>query len=397
MGSRNQVIDAGRVAAMLAVICCHALLYFVRVGDGSWEVVPWAPGPVMWWLTWVFALLPLFFVAAGFGAAAALESVSAGYITRRVQALASQLAVNLALFAGVGTAFAWFWSAAAAAEYSARFGQLFWFLVVYLLLTAAAPVLARTSDRVLSAIAAALVPAIAAVDYLARDAWDLHWLNLVLVWPLAFIWGMGYRRGWLRAVPTWGLAVLAAACYGVIALLVGFAGYPVAAVAWADALVANIQPPTLAMVPLSLAQLCLLAIADRLWTPRFRWLRAANALVFPAYLWHIWLIIAANAGFAGLAMLWPAASGPGWSQWAVLAFSLALVAATVPLLARVRLPIPRISRTRATAAYVFLTGGLFALWQFGAVLHPATPEAALAVLLTALGLAAALARPRRGG
>jgi hypothetical protein len=239
-----------------------------------------------------------------------------------------------------------------------------------------------------------------AVDVVARQPGldGLQWLNLFLAWPLAHQWGIAYHRGWFRGWPApAGWAGVAAAAAGIAVLVFGL-GYPPAAVAWADVLVANLQPPTVAALVMGFGQACLLGLAQRAGVfaepgERGRTLLVAlNALLFTVYLWHIPVIVLAGGLLAGATLLWPAAAGLLLQPLLWLVLVLAGLAALVPLVARLewRL-IPRVapeagSPAVTVAGFAVLLAGTTAVWLSGAVVHPGAPASSVAVALLVTGL-----------
>jgi hypothetical protein len=288
----------------------------------------------------------------------------------------------------------------AAVSLSRQFAQLLWFLVVYLVLLLASPALVAAFDRWGWLSLLPLAVGAVAVDVVARQPGldGLQWLNLFLAWPLAHQWGIAYHRGWFRGWPApAGWAGVAAAAAGIAVLVFGL-GYPPAAVAWADVLVANLQPPTVAALVMGFGQACLLGLAQRAGVfaepgERGRTLLVAlNALLFTVYLWHIPVIVLAGGLLAGATLLWPAAAGLLLQPLLWLVLVLAGLAALVPLVARLewRL-IPRVapeagSPAVTVAGFAVLLAGTTAVWLSGAVVHPGAPASSVAVALLVTGL-----------
>ena len=402
--SRNHLIDLARVASMAIVVTFHTLLYVVVVRDGVPEVIPWAPGPVAWGLSWVLAIIPVFFVAAGYANTVVVDRSRReaqhypGYLAGRVRRLLGPITLFCGVFTVASTVPAWLGFLPDALALSPRFAQLFWFLVVYLGLLAAAPVLVAAHDRFGGWAMAPFVVAAVLVDVLARcgGLGELQWLNLAFVWPLAHQWGIAYRRGWFSTWPGPALIGGVAACGVLIAGLVFGLGYPPAAVAWADVLVANLQPPTVAVLVMGFAQTCVIGLLDRLGVARTlseraaRGVAVANALLFSVYLWHIPLIVAAAGLLVGLTLAFPGVAAVALSSVVWLALTWSLVVLVVPPIARLEQRLSPAPGSRAgwpsVVAFGALVVGLFAQWQFGAVLHPAAPAACVATLTLAAGL-----------
>lgn len=406
MPPRNHLIDIARICAMLIVVVFHTLLWQVLLVDGRVEVVPWAPGPVFWAISWVATFVPVFFVAAGYANAVVVDTWRASgrpysaFLTHRGSRLLGPMTVFMVMFAGLSTIAAWAGWLSDAILRSAQFAQLLWFAVVYELLLAAAPLAVWLHDRFGAWAMLPLLLGTIAVDLAVRLSGDLglQWLSLAVVWPLAHQWGIAYHRGWFRRWPTGLLLSVLAGSVALIALLVFGLGYPPAAPAWADVLVANLLPPTLAILVLGLAQTCVLAlleragVARRLSEPVSGAVRLTNALLLTIYLWQVLAIVVGAAVLVGLSLLLPPLAPVLMNPLVLVVVVLALLAIAVPAIARldarcmpVRGPGPA-PRGLAEAGYALFAAGTWAVWQFGAVLHPADPAAVAAVLLFAAGV-----------
>jgi hypothetical protein len=385
---------------MLIVVIFHTLLWQVLLVDGHIQVIPWAPGPVWWAISWICTIIPVFFVAAGYANAAVVDSwrrTGSGYssfITVRVSRMIGPMTVFILVFAALGTVGAWIGWPAQAAAYSRQFAQLLWFAVVYLLLLGAAPLAVWLHDRFAGWVMLPLLVALIGVDVAVRVSGDqsLQWLNLAFVWPLAHQWGIAYHRGWFRNWPTRWVVGLFASGAVVIAALVGWLHYPQAAVAWADIPVANLLPPTLAITVLGLCQTAVLAllekahVAERLSEAWQRRIRLTNALLLSAYLWQVPVIVVVAAALAGLSLLFPAASGVLLHPLLLVVGVLAVLSVTVPQVARLEMrliPTPGIGDPdpwRAVGGFALFATGTWAVWQWGALLHPSEPTAGLALI-----------------
>ena len=406
VAARNHLIDLARVVSMLVVVVFHALLWQVLLVDGQVQVVPWAPGPVFWGISWVATIIPVFFVAAGYANAVVVDTWRAtrtpyaAFLTRRGSRLLGPMSLFLIVFTAIGTTAAWLGWLPQSAALSRQFAQLLWFAVVYQLLLAAAPLAVWLHDRFGAWPMLPLLLGAIAVDVATRVTGDLglQWVNLAFVWPLAHQWGIAYHRGWFRSWSTGRLLAVLAGSAAVIVVLVVWLHYPPAAVAWADVLVANLLPPTLAILFLGLAQTCVLGlleragVASRLGERTAGLVRLANALLLTAYLWHSPAIVVGAGALVGLSLLLPAAAPVLMHPLLLVVVVLAVVAVAVPLLARVEVRlIPREGpglppRGLAEVGYALFTAGTWAVWQFGAVLHPLDPAGLLAALLFAAGV-----------
>lgn len=413
--TRNHLIDVARVGSVVVVVIFHTLLWVVGMKNGQITVEPWAPGPGWWFASWFFAIIPVFFVAAGFANAVIVDGSRARgitwsrYLVERGTRLAGPLSLFIAVFALVSSVPAWFGALDPATVLSRQFAQLLWFLVVHLGLLLAAPFLIGVFDRFGAWSMFPLAALAVAVDVVVRQTgqFDLQWLNLVVIWPLAHQWGVAYHRGWFRQWPVGRNLVLLGGCAVLLVAMVFGLGYPPAAVAWADVLVANLQPPTVAVLILGMAQASALGLAEHYGLARelpARWLsplRAANALLFTVYLWHIPVIVLAGGILAGGSLLWPGVAGVLLSQLVFLVLVLTLVLGLVPVIGQLewRL-IPPVApeapgRGRAPLAFGVLWAGVTAVWQCGAVIHPGALASTVAVglLFAGVALVARAARP----
>lgn len=391
---------------MLIVVVFHSLLWQVLLTDGEVRVTPWAPGPVFWAISWLAAIIPVFFVAAGYANAVVVDKWRASgapygaFLTLRGSRLLGPMSLFLIVFTLIGTVAAALGFLAPALALSRQFAQLLWFAVVYQLLLAAAPLAVWMHDRAGVWVMLPLLAGVVAVDVAVRTTGnlELQWLNLAFAWPLAHQWGIAYHRGWFRGWTAICLWTVIAASAALIAALVGWLHYPPAAVAWADVLVANLLPPTLAIVALGLAQTCALGLLERagvasaLGDRAAGGVRLANALLLTAYLWHIPVILVTAGVLIGLSLLLPAAAAVFMHPLVLVGLVLVVVAVTVPLLARLELRLipgsgPGFPRPgRAELGYAVFTAGTWLVWQSGAVLHPDAPGPATAVLLFGFGV-----------
>lgn len=415
---RNHVIDLARIGSVLIVVIFHTLLYQVSLDAGRLVITPWAPSKVWWVISWFATIIPVFFVAAGYANTVIVDRAVADrtrypdYLVHRVRRLLGPLTLFSTVNCLVSSVPAALGQFEQAAQLSRQFAQLLWFLAVYLLIVAVAPAAVSLHDRwgvwpMLPLVAAAV----------AVDAWSftiadpgVRWLNLVFVWLVAHQWGIAYHRGWFRRWPAWvNVAVIGGAAIAIAALVFGL-GYPASAVGWADIPIANVQPPTVAIAALGLAQTAALALvergglAGRLRPGVARVIAVANALLFTVYLWHIPAILLGGSLLYLLALAWPGAAGFLLSQGLFVVVVLVVVVVVVPLIAQVELrlippaPSAEVPALRALLGFAVLFAGTIAVWQRGTLVHPAATESTLAVLTLAAGIAltarAAATRPR---
>ena len=405
---RDRVMDAVKALALLLVIAGHSLAWTVTSSGSVINTLDAVP--YMFPLTWVLQILPLFFLLAGAGLtrlAAARDS--RGYLVRLTRLSAPALpliavAMVLALIAGV---FAGQDAGRAAGLLPV---QLVWFLGVYLVLVAAAPLLVRFSGPLAIAIWLVLI---LGVDLLRINVNELiGWVNLILVWGLFA--AIGTRLDRLRTVrrPILAIGVIVFAAAAIIAIVVG--PYSPALIS-TDAVkgISNLAPPTIVLALVGLAQICLLLLVwpllqraldrDRLWVP----IAIFASRAMEIYLWHMLVFTLAIAGMIGLGIA-PAALSPLWwlQHIAVAAVVLGVVWFAAPGLGRLARslagllarPFPRLSLGTAWARGLLVVAAiaLLCVSESGVaepvtlrsvLLLPYVPLAALLVLGIIVGIA----------
>lgn len=389
---------------MLVVVVFHSLLYQIDLVNGRPVLVPWAAPTWLYPLTWPLMIMPLFFVAGGFAHTLTIDRMRrehAGighYLASRGRRLIGPLGLFVAVSALASTLAAWGGWPDEASELSRLLMQLLWFITVYLVIVAIAPVMVTLHDRHGVRVMIALATLAALVDAWSLRTGDVDFrnINMLLVWPLVHQMGIAYERGWWRRGPAWTPWAAIALGSGLVAFLVLEAGYPPSSVGFADLPIANIQPPTLAMAALALAQCGVLGLVERSgrladlpgWTERA--IAALNAVMVSVYLWHIPCIALAGGLLYLAATAAPGLAGILLSQGVVAAAALLVVAAAVPLLGQIELRLipplgPRQDATLAMLAYGLLVAGTLFVWQFGTVVHPQRVGSSIGVLSIFLG------------
>jgi surface polysaccharide O-acyltransferase-like enzyme len=333
---RDRVMDAVKALALLLVVVGHSLAWTVT---GSGSVINTLDAvPAVFPLTWVLQILPLFFLMAGAGLRRLSSARDArGYVARltRLAAPALPLIAVTMVLAAIAQALAGSDASNAAGVLPV---QLVWFLGVYLVLVAVAPLLVRLSGP--WAVAAWLA-VILGVDLLRVNVNELFgWANLILVWGLFAALGTHLDR--LRTLPRALLAVGAIVSAGAAIIAIVIGPYSPALIS-TDAVegISNLAPPTIVLALVGLAQICILLLVwpwlqrlldrDRLWVPVA--IFASRAMEI--YLWHMLVFTLAIAGMLALVLAPAALSLLWWLQHiGVAAVVLAVVWFAAPGLAR---------------------------------------------------------------
>ena len=368
---RERYVDFLRVFSLAVVMLGHWLMAAVEWRDGrlvAGNVLEAAPAAQ--WLTWVFQIMPVFFIVGGFSNTASWTAAArdgrgygewlAGRLTRLVRPVLVFVGVWMGLVAGLAVA-----GVAPAAVRAGSIAQPLWFLAVYVVVVGLAPAMVVAQRRWGWGVSVALAGGVATVDLLR---WPLGvpmvgWLNLALVWLFAHQLGVAWRGGAVAAWSRRRLWLLAGVGLGGLFVLTGALGYGRSMVGVGGGR-SNTFPPSVALVALGVWQFGLAMLVrpavDR-WLDRPRaWAAvvAANGMAMTVFLWHLTalVIVAAVALPRGL-MPAPAVGTAAWWAWRPVWLA-ALAVALVPLVwlfARVEL------RRAAAAAPDGVRAGVAAL------------------------------------
>lgn len=402
---------------MAVVVLFHGLIYQVSLTpDGSVDAVMWAPPTWVWGLSWLLMSMPAFFACGGFANALIVDKMHARgtgyphYLANRGRRLTGGLTLFVTFFAVIATVVAAIGYGDMAADLSRSLMFLLWFISVYLVIVAFAPLAVRLHDRFGVWVIVAMLAGIAIVDraYLGYGRHDIAQINMFLVWPLAHQMGIGYQRGWFRTGPRWlAWAVLLGAAGG-IGVLIAWFGYPASAVGFANAPRANHLPPTLAMALLGIAQVAGMGLIERSRvfehpTPRVeRRLARLNALMMTVYLWHVPIILIGGGVLLILARAVPGGAPILFSPPAVLLAGVGLLVTIVPLIGLVEFRlIPELGDTQdrdlALLSFVLMIAGSMLVWHHGTVIGWAYPLSTLGVTAIWAGALTMVKASRPGG
>ena len=322
ISKRDLTLDIARVFCVVLVVVIHLLM--VGVGNGPDGLVvsrPLENQPWFWIATWFGQIMPLFFVVGGFASLTAWRSLqrrggtAADYVRNRVLRLA-QPALPLFLFyvVVVGAATLLQIDPELLGTVVAGAGFPLWFLAAYTACQALVPLMARLHAVAPKRTLLVLLALVVLFDTLrfTIGVTELGLPNMVFVWLLAQQFGFWYADGWFAARNGWQLAGITLASYAVLAAVSLPDGW------YSNDMLANLNPPTLPLVALALAQACILR-ALKPWLARLMNTHAARAVVFlvgtrlmTIYLWHLPIIIM----LSGVALLIPGASPePASAAW----------------------------------------------------------------------------------
>jgi hypothetical protein len=370
-------------------------------------------------LTWLFQVMPLFFLVGGFANAASLDAARRSgtpdhvWLAGRLRRLITPAAVFAAVWGVAGVAAQVLGIGLLAAAGAAAVIPL-WFLANYTIDTVAAPTVLRLYRRYGWAAPAALAALVATLD-VARLAGVpyLPWANWVLGWVFFQCLGVAWRdrrSAWAARPAMRRLAGGGAVALSAAAALVAFGPWS-ASMVHAPGLTgaSNTWPPSLPLLLFGIGQ-CLLAVAAapaldgllersaRLWTL----VVAANGVAMSVYLWHFtaMTLVAAPAFSAGLLPVLPIGTAGWWATKALLmAGATVVLGGIVAAVARHE----RAGLTRSSAAVPAGRFGVYGLAVVAAIafeavtlLRPGTPAGALGCA-TVVGVWALVRRSRGAG
>jgi len=336
LSKRDLTLDLARVFAVLLVVVIHLLE--VGVGTGPHGLTISRPLEHQPWfnaLTWVFQIMPLFFVVGGFASLAAWRSLgrrgggAADYVKTRVRRRAQPAFPLFVCYVGVvGAATLIGVDPKLLGPVVLGAGSPLWFLAAYGLCQALVPFAVHWHLRAPKRTVLVLLVGAIIVDAARYSTGNntVGLLNLFFVWVLIQQFGFWYADGWFDRRSWWQLVLVALASWATLFPLTIWGPY-------SPDMLTDLNPPTVPLIALGLSQACALRLL-RPALARLMRTRGARATVFligsrlmTVYLWHLPIIII----LAGVALLIPGASPePGsalwwWSRIPIYALVLALL------------------------------------------------------------------------
>ena len=385
---RNHYVDLLRVFSIAMVVLGHWLITSLVYRDGGFSAAN-ILGQDRWtqWVTVLFQVIPLFFLAGGYSAAASWSGhlADGGRATAWLRGRAQRLLLPTALYTAVASLVV---VAARALGADPALLDLagwavalqLWFLPVYLGLLLLTPTLHAAHRRWGLAVPAGMSALGIAVDVTVVDshAAPLGWLNYLLVWGVLYQLGFSWEDGRLRRhrplLPA--LALAGAACY---ALLVTVGPFPVSLIGVSSSRIDNTSPPSVALLAFALAQCAVFVSLEPLVSRllldarELRTVQAvgrANALVMIVYLWHMVPVVIVGAALYPTRVL-PTAQPVDGEWWLlripwIVALALVLAPLTLAAAAVTRLLLALPAPVRGCLP-LLLTGVLlagYALYRF---------------------------------
>lgn len=325
---RNRYVDFLRSVSILVVIVGHWLIATAYYADGILAHGHLLKSePQTQWLTWLFQVMPIFFIVGGYSNGVSLESArrkGAAYgdwLSARLNRLVAPLLVLVVSWAIIGIVMSMFGVSPENIQYASQASLIpTWFLAIYIMVVILAPLTYRFWQKYgfISFWVFVLVAVIVDVLFFVADLRWLGWTNYFWVWlavhHLGFAWRDGRFKSPVKLLLYSGLGFLS------LWLLISKGPYPLAMVGSPDEGLSNSLPPKITLLTLGVFQFGLLlalegpmrrALASvRLWAATV----LINSMIMTVYLWHITVMIVLVAllyladGFGlGLA--------PGTQEW----------------------------------------------------------------------------------
>lgn len=311
---RNRYADFLRAVSICMVIVGHWLVVAPYLDSGELvpadvlSLIPWSR-----WLTWLFQVMPIFFLVGGFSNRISWQSAQQrqqGYglwLSGRLQRLVSPILPVLVVWTLVGFTAGRLNADPILLKVASQFALLpTWFLVVYILVVILVPVTHWAWQgygwRSFWTLAACAM----VVDLLAfAVGWSaVGWINYLFIWlavhQLGFAWQDGRLVG-LRYCLPWAVGGLT-----VLVGLVVLGPYPVSMVSVRGEEISNTLPPNLTMLALGVFQSGLLLSIEQ---PMRRRLESStlwsatvliNGMIMTIFLWHVTALLLVT-GFALMA------------------------------------------------------------------------------------------------
>jgi len=412
---RNRYVDFLRAVSILMVVTGHWLIVALYYEDGSLttsSLLVIRPGTQ--WLTWVFQVMPIFFIVGGYANAVSLESAGrkgidyAGWLVTRLNRLVSPLLVLLIAWGILAFVLHISGVTGDVLQLASRAALIpIWFLAIYVMVVVLAPLTYRAWQRwgFLSFWVFVLAGVLVDVAFFAAELHWLGWSNYFWVWLAVHHLGYAWRDG--RMGSPLRLLVYCALGFAALWLLIFKGPYPFAMVGSPDEALSNTSPPKITLLALGVAQFGFLLSLEgpmrrllagiHLWTATV----LINSMIMTLYLWHITVMVIL-VSFAFLAGGFGLGIEPASSEWWltrpvwIAVLYLVLVPVTLVLSSFERRSRPDGSRTPSAGrlvggAILTCTGvSLLAKFGFGSSPLPFLDIASFALVVLGAGVSGLL-------
>ncbi len=413
--ARNRYVDLLRAVSIMVVILGHWLISTIYVVDGTltYEHI-FKVQPATRWLTWLFQVMPIFFIVGGYSNAVSPESAKrkgiayGGWLAVRLNRLVVPLLALVTVWAVISVSMHLLDANPSMIRLASQTALIpTWFLAIYIMVVILAPLNYRLWQRFGFALLWSFVAIAALMDF-AFFALDLRWpswSNYFWVWLTAHNLGYAWRDG--RTGSTGRLLLGSGCALAILCLLVFVGPYPLAMVGSPDQTLSNNTPPKITLLALAVFQFGLLMALEkparrileglRLWTATV----LINSMIMTIYLWHstVMIIFIASLYLAGGTAL---ALEPGSAGWwlsrpiwfLVLMLLLLPISLLFSPLERVtrkpESPLPSPPRQIAGAMMICLGVALLALFGYGGGPLPGLDMASFGLVIIGAGISGVL-------
>jgi peptidoglycan/LPS O-acetylase OafA/YrhL len=302
---RNRYVDFLRAVSILVVIVGHWLIATFWVVDGALDSGHLLKShPQTQWLTWLFQVMPIFFIVGGYSNAVSLESARnkgidyAGWLVTRLNRLVAPLLILVVAWAGIGITMGLFGVTPELIQYASQASLIpTWFLAIYIMVVILAPLTYRFWQAwgFLSFWFFVAVAVLVDVAFFVFDVQWLGWSNYFWIWLAVHHLGYAWRDG--RFGNPAALVAYSAAGLAALSLMIIKGPYPLAMVGSPDPGLSNTLPPKATLLGLAVFQFGLLLALEapmrrvlariNLWAATV----LINTMIMTVYLWHITVMI----------------------------------------------------------------------------------------------------------
>ena len=325
---RNRYVDFLRAVSILVVITGHWLIAALYYHDASLTFGDLLEiQPITQWLTWLFQVMPIFFIVGGYANAVSLESAHrrksgyAGWLAARLHRLVTPLLVLLLGWALLAAILYFSGVSGDVTRLASRAALIpTWFLAIYIMVVVLAPAtyIAWRRWGFASFWTLAAFGTLIDIAFFAADLKWMGWSNYFWIWLSVHHLGYAWRDG--RMGSPGRLLTYSAISLLALSLLVFIGPYPFAMVGSPDEDLSNSLPPKITLLMLGISQFGLLLAIEgpmrrmlsgvRIWAATV----LINSMIMTLYLWHLTVMViivslAYLAGGMGLRL------EPGSADW----------------------------------------------------------------------------------
>jgi fucose 4-O-acetylase-like acetyltransferase len=362
--SRDRYLDLLRALALLLVVLGHwliSVIYYDQdgrlTGRSALDSMPWA-----YPLTWLFQVMPVFFMVGGYANAASLASQldrggdAVAWLHERAARLVRPTTTLLLVLAAAALVARPLGADPALIRTGVWTASIpLWFLFAYLGVVALTPLAYALHRRFGAGVPLVLVGLVALGDlarFNGRPTWAYggYLFGWLAIHQVGFFWRDGrLPTGRRRALPLLAGGLLA------LVLLTTVGPYPLTMIDVAGLRIRNASPPSLALLATAGTQLGLIMLVH---DPVQRWLRgrrpwtlvvATNSVLLTIFLWHMSavLVVAGTLAWAGV-LPTPEVDTAFWWLWRVpwLLMLSVVLAVLVAIFSRIEMRRGRRPQTR---------------------------------------------------